>query len=53
MRAVTEYEVAGRAVIEKTARWAKKAAEADMQIQRPSAKVKGAKVNSAQRECQI
>jgi hypothetical protein len=52
MRAVTEYEAVGRTVIEKTARLAKKAAEADVQIQRPSAKVK-AKVNSAQCEYRI
>ena len=52
MRAVTGYEAVGRTVIEKTARLAKKAAEADVQIQRPSAKVK-AKVNSAQCEYRI
>jgi hypothetical protein len=53
MRAVTEYEAVGRTVIEKTARLAKNAAEANVQIQRPSAKVKGAEVNGAQCEYRI
>jgi hypothetical protein len=53
MRTVTEYEAAGRAVSKKATRLAKKAAEADVQIQRTSAKKKGAKVNSVQRECRI
>lgn len=41
MRTVTQYEAASHTVGERTARWAKAAAEADAQIRRPSLAEKG------------